>query len=120
MEHSSMKGNKFAAAILTVLTAAAVFTAQAGQQTGKVARIHVRASDGLIYMVLTGPRTGSPACAARDYWVIKNENSEAGKRQYAYLLTAQASNRAITVFGANTCARWYDGEDIEAIENAVP
>lgn len=86
----------------------------AGTQTGTVQALYVRASDGLVYFVLSGSvKSSSPACATIGYWMVKDENSAAGKRQYALLLAAQLSGRTVTVVGLNTCTRWSDGEDVD-------
>jgi len=89
----------------------------AGSQGGMVGAIFVRASDGLIYFdVVNGDaKTGSPSCATFSYWIIKDENSNAGKQQYAMLLAAQAQGKTITVIGLNSCTRWSDGEDVDSI-----
>ena len=81
------------------------------QNGGTVTNIFVRAGDGLIYFTLSGvAKVGSPTCATQSYWIIRNENSNAGKQQYAMVLSAQASGKKLNVAGANTCARWGDGE----------
>lgn len=88
----------------------------AGNQIGKVDYIVVRASDGLVLFNLSGsPKSYSPTCATNSYWMIKDENSEVGKKQYAMLLAAQASGRNIDVAGMNTCTRWSDGEDVNSL-----
>lgn len=85
----------------------------AGSQVGTVGSVIVRASDGLTYFTLIGaPKSDSPACAKIGYWMIKDENSEVGKKQYAMVLAAQASGRELTVVGMNSCTRWLDGEDV--------
>jgi hypothetical protein len=89
--------------------------ANAGTQTGKVTKLGVRDSDGLVYFILAGSPAGVPACATHGYWMIKNENSESGKRQLALLIAAQASGKSVVVMGANTCARWPDGEDVDML-----
>lgn len=79
---------------------------QAGTQTGTVDVLYVRASDGLVYFVLKGAaKSGSPTCSMNQYWVIKDENSASGKRQYAQLLAAQLAGKTIEVTGMNTCVR---------------
>ncbi|MEN3157329.1 hypothetical protein ABC502_02980 [Alkalimonas sp. NCh-2] len=91
--------------------------ALAGEQTGTVNHLLVRASDGLVYFYLEGSaKTNSPACARNDYWMIRDENSEVGKKQYAMLLAAQASGKRVKVVGLNTCQRWGDGEDVNFIQ----
>jgi hypothetical protein len=87
----------------------------AGTQTGTVKQLHKRASDGLIYFFLSGPATGSPTCASKPYWVIRDENSNTGKQQLALLLTAKATGGVVTIVGAGTCNRWGDGEDVDDI-----
>jgi hypothetical protein len=90
-------------------------TVVAGEQQGRITAIVVRDSDGLIYFNLTGTPSGKPVCATYGYWIIRNENSETGKRQYALLLAAAASGKEMRVVGANTCTRWHDGEDVNFI-----
>jgi hypothetical protein len=88
----------------------------AGQQTGLITQMHIRSSDGLVYFHLDGAPSGKPACAIYHYWIIKDENSNAGKQQIAALLMAKASGKAITVTGRNACTRWGDGEDVDDIQ----
>lgn len=98
------------------LVAGMAGSASAGTQTGHVVKLHVRASDGLVYVELDGTASDKPACASsHSYWMIKNETSITGKQQLAQLLAAQVSGKQITIFGANTCTRWIDGEDIDEI-----
>lgn len=97
------------------LSFSASHSALAGSQTGRIVHLHVRASDGLVYVVLDGALSGRPACATIAYWMIKNETSSTGKQQLAQLLAAKASGQEITIVGTNTCSRWHDGEDIDEI-----
>ncbi|BFM10137.1 hypothetical protein R50072_02900 [Simiduia litorea] len=93
----------------------------AGQQTGFVSALHVRASDGLTYFFLNGSAMAdAPACATHGYWMIKDETSKAGERQYALLLAAAAAKKEISVVGMNSCSRWSDGEDVNAITWSNP
>lgn len=87
----------------------------AGAQQGHITQLIVRASDGLIYFYLDGTASGRPACAVNPYWMLRDENSTAGKHQLALLIAAQATNKVISVTGMNSCARWADGEDVESI-----
>ena len=87
----------------------------AGEVTGTVSTLMVRQSDGLTYFYMSGAPTGKPACASNSYWMIKDENSEAGKKIYSLLLAAKISQTPIKVVGANTCTRWVDGEDVETV-----
>ena len=87
----------------------------AGQVTGTVEAVEARASDGLVLVYINATATGKPSCATAPYWIVLNENSEAGKKQYAMLLTAKASGETVTIYGLNTCTRWSDGEDIDWI-----
>jgi hypothetical protein len=92
------------------------FAAAAGNVTGTVASVLVRASDGLTYVLMNGSASGQPACATNPYWIIMNETSDAGHKQYAMLLDAQASGAQVTIFGNGTCTRWPDGEDVNMIQ----
>jgi len=97
--------------MLTLFAGSAI---QAGEVTGKITSVLVRQSDGLTYFHVDATPTGRPACAAATtYWMIKDENSEAGKKLYSMILAARASGAEIRVVGANTCTRWGDGEDIQ-------
>jgi hypothetical protein len=89
----------------------------AGIVTGQVDYVNVRASDGLVYAGLKNATVISPApaCATIAYWMIKDENSNAGKQQLATLLAAQMTGKTVTIWGGNTCTRWRDGEDIDAV-----
>lgn len=87
----------------------------AGSQIGKITHLTVRQSDGLIYFNVSNTAHNKPSCATHPYWMIRNEKSQVGKVQYAMLLTAQAAKRTIAVTGNNTCSRWGDGEDVNAI-----
>lgn len=89
----------------------------ASDYIGKVESILVRDHDGLVYIYVSGSRTSNvPSCANnRAYMMIKNENSATGKRQLAMLMMAQATDKAVIIIGANTCTRWYDGEDIDQV-----
>jgi hypothetical protein len=88
----------------------------ASSYKGKVAAINVREEDGLVWVYITGERTGDrPSCATNWYMVIKNENSPSGKRQFAMLLMAKATKSVVLIEGAKTCNRWGDAEDISFI-----
>src|SRR3954468_1738261 len=91
--------------------------AAAGTQTGTVSYVNVRASDGLVFFrIVGGTKTGGPACATGDYWIIRDENSNAGKQQYTMLLAAQASGKVVNISGLNSCNRWVNGEDVDFIQ----
>lgn len=93
----------------------------AGFQSGTVNYIIVRASDGLVYFTLKGgSMSGRPPCASIGYWMIKDENSNAGRLQYSMLLSAHASGKTVRVTGMNTCTRWGDGEDVNSIRIVNP
>lgn len=86
-----------------------------GVITGTVQQVLVRASDGPVYAVINGSASGKPACATHSYWMIMDEKSDAGHKQYALLLEAQATGAQVTIYGNGTCNRWADGEDINGI-----
>lgn len=89
--------------------------AYASTARGKVSKVFVRDSDGLVYVVIEGTRTEKPACATGSYLMIKNEKSLVGKQQLTLLLMAQATNKVVSIVGYDTCSRWGNGEDINYI-----
>lgn len=107
---------KFLVKMIPVLCMA-TFGVHAGTQTGKVETLYARASDNLHLVTLSGgtAKTGSPSCATRGYWLIRDENSVAGKSQFSQLLAAKLAGATVTITGLNTCSRWGDGEDINTI-----
>lgn len=104
---------KFLGAITFSLLSCA---AAAGTITGTVASVLARASDGLTYVYINGSASGQPACATNTYWMIVNETSDVGHKQYSMLLVAQATGAQVTLYGSGTCTRWPDGEDINEIQ----
>ena len=92
------------------------YVVAAGTITGTVSSVLVRASDGLTYVYINGAASGQPACATNPYWIIMNETSDAGHKQYAMLLLAEATAAQVTISGNGTCTRWGDGEDINEIQ----
>lgn len=102
--------------LLMLILSLLVTSVSASEQTGKIAYLTTRDSDGLIYFVVNGARSVKPACATQNYWVIKSENTESGKRQFAALLAARLSGASVKIWGASTCVRWGDGEDVMAVE----
>ena len=107
---------RIALCLLIACACALPLVAYAGTVTGTVDILIVRQSDGLTYVYMNGTPSGKPACATKAYWIIQDENSEAGKKLYALLLAAKASNSEIKIGGAGTCTRWPDGEDIAWIQ----
>ncbi len=90
--------------------------ASAGSETGTVSYVLVRASDGLIYFEVNGSKNSSPSCATKNYWIIKDENSETGKMQYSMLLAAAASGKTVKISGTGDCGRWGDGESVNELK----
>ena len=113
-----MSCNKMWARIVVASTlAGASLASSAGTQGGIITYMDVRDRDGLIYFELDGTRGGKPACAAGNYWMIRDEKSATGARQFAVLLAAQMSGKAVLVTGSNTCTRWSDGEDVDTLRS---
>lgn len=99
--------------LLLILVSSLVF---AGEQSGVVSSVVVRQSDGLVYFTLEGNiTTGKPSCVKKEYWMIRDENSTAGKFQYSMVLSALSSGKRVSVSGLNTCVRWADDEDVNYI-----
>ena len=95
-----------------------LFTSSAfgGSALGTITYLYQRASDNLIYVQVTGAVSDRPACAAATtYFMVRDENSNTGKGQFATLLAAKIAGKAISIQGMNTCTRWGDGEDINFI-----
>lgn len=74
--------------LIALLLGGFALGATAGSVTGKVDYVVTRASDGLTYFNIIGATSGAPDCAKVGYWMIKDENSEVGKRQYSMILAA--------------------------------
>ncbi|PHR54836.1 MAG: hypothetical protein COA47_14825 [Robiginitomaculum sp.] len=89
-------------------------TSMAGEVTGPISQIITRI-DGLHYFYITGTASSKPGCATSLYWMIKDENSVAGKSQFSQILTAYATGRTVKIVGNNSCTRWPDGEDVSAV-----
>ncbi len=104
-----------AASLVGMAFLAAVPAAEGGTQTGTITTLYVRDGDGLIYVYMTGTASGRPVCATGSYWMVRAENSEAGKRHFAALLAAKLAGQTVQIVGKNTCLRWVDGEDIEEV-----
>ncbi|MGO4521586.1 hypothetical protein AB4076_13325 [Dyella sp. 2RAF44] len=103
-------------ALFVVTSLVCASTALAGGQSGNVTNVSVRQSDGVIYFTLDGTPTGRAACAAsNNLWIIANENSESGKKQFAQLLAAKMNGTPITVLGTGACTRWPDSEDADTV-----
>lgn len=80
----------------------------AGTSSGKVSMLIINSSNYLFFEV--GTKSGSPSCGNNNQWAV-NLNTAIGKSFYAMLLTAQALNKTVYVFGTGTCTNWGDRED---------
>lgn len=87
----------------------------AGDQTGKVSNISIRASDGLHFFEVQGASYNKPSCAGYSYWMIKDEKSAVGKSQIAQIMLAYSTGKSVAIRGSGTCTRWPDGEDVDLI-----
>jgi hypothetical protein len=101
--------------LAAVLTTTVPTAAIAGTVTGRISMLTTRASDGLQIVTIQGTLSGRPSCARYDYFMIRDEKSDAGKAQYAMLMAAYLSGKNVRIDGSGTCTRWGDGEDIEAV-----
>ncbi|NIA55772.1 hypothetical protein HAV22_19235 [Massilia sp. TW-1] len=100
---------------LSLIYFCASIAAFAGSQSGQVKNVIIRASDGLVYVEVTGTAENKPGCATHSYWMIKDEKSLTGRQQLASLLLAQANGQTVSIIGNGSCTRWSDGEDIDYI-----
>ena len=101
--------------LCAVVAAMSATPVMAGTATGKISSLRTRATDGLQIVTIQGPFSGRPSCATYDYFMIRDEKSEAGKAQFAMLMAAFLSGRTVTIDGAGSCQRWFDGEDISTV-----
>lgn len=103
--------------VLYILLLCAVTKSFAGEQSGYVDTLYARASDGLHLVALKNgtEKANPPICATKDYWLIKDEHSVAGKAQFSQLLAAKMSGKRVRIRGLDSCSRWGDGEDINTI-----
>ncbi len=69
----------------------------------------INASNFLFFTA--GIKTGSPTCGNNNQWAINLATAQ-GKTIYALLLSAQAQDKTVSVFGNNTCNNWGDREDV--------
>ncbi|WP_143708198.1 hypothetical protein [Ralstonia pickettii] len=100
--------------IIGAMAAIASASAFCGASTGKVNYIAVRSD--ITYFSLSATNQSRPVCASQtDYYMIKDRGTSVGKQQVALLLTAKATDRAVSVFGANQCTVWSDGEDADSV-----
>jgi hypothetical protein len=83
--------------------------AHAGSSSGKVTTLIINASNYLFFTA--GAKTGSPVCGNNNQWAINLATTQ-GKNIYALLLSAQALDKTVTVYGNNTCNNWGDREDV--------
>jgi hypothetical protein len=77
------------------------------------------AGDGKVTLLMPGngvvifkieSHINKPACSTQgDDWALSLA-TDAGRAQYALLLSAQAQGRSVWVTGANNCAAWGDRE----------
>lgn len=90
--------------------------ASASTTQGLVKFLYSRQSDSLNYVEINAAVSGRPACAAgTTYYIIRAESSDVGKSQFAMLMSAYLSRVPVRIYGAGTCVRWVDGEDIDAV-----
>lgn len=98
--------NKISIAVCTAFIACNV---QAGTSSGKVTTMIINASNFLFFTA--GTKTGSPSCGNNNQWAINLATAQ-GKTIYALLLSAQAQDKTVSVFGNNACNNWGDREDV--------
>ena len=108
--------------IIFILLALNLSTVFAYVHQGNIESIKIR-EDGVIKIELDTV-WDNVSCRTRDWWIIKDENSAAGKAQLSLALTAQVSGKTVKVDGfpgAGNCLRMVNdpankrGEDIKNI-----
>ena len=98
--------NKLATIVCATLFAC---SAHAGSSTGKVTTLIINAGNYLFFTA--GTKSGSPGCGNNNQWAINLATAQ-GKTIYALLLSAQAMDKTVSVYGNNTCNVWGDREDV--------
>lgn len=94
-----------ASTMVTGATLLPIF-ASASSVTGTVIYVSVRKSDGLISVGINpGHSTTRPSCANGDPYVIADETSSTGQKQYSMLLAALLSGTQVTITGTDLCGR---------------
>lgn len=104
---------KYALALASSLM---TLTISAGTQTGTVGDVRVRATDGLHYFYISGQPSNRASCASgTTYWMIRDEESQAGKTQMSMIIAAKMAGNTVSIIGTGSCTRWGDGEDVRDV-----
>jgi len=94
---------KYVLAVLVLISSGLAF---AGQQAGQITSIRVSSktlgSSNPTHFSMTGTASGQPSCATLAYWTFDGD-TPTGKNFLATILTAQATGRAIAVYGTGEC-----------------
>lgn len=93
----------------------APISAHCGTMTGTIATItYTILTPNFVFIYLSNPSTGAPACATRTTRMTLDLTTQSGKAMYAHLLALKLTNptATITLLGSNNCSAWGDTENI--------
>lgn len=100
-------------AIVFLLLIPTAAVAASDSTPGTVSNILVLS--GKVFFFTTGTRTSTPTCHTQSSRWVFNAATPEGQAMLSVLLTAYASNKAISVHGTGACADWGDTESVEFI-----
>lgn len=103
-------------AIVAALLLAAGAASATNNVQGTVLTVGLSSFSGVVTVKLTN-MVGAPAgCASQGKFAITNETVEAGKKMFAQLLAARATQSTILIYGAGVCTRTSVAEDIDSVD----
>lgn len=112
---TSTLGSKLGKLALLLAIGLAPISAHCGTLTGTIASItYYIPTPNYVFVYLSNPSTGAPACATQTTRMMVNLATQAGKAMYAHLLALRLTNPAgnVTLVGTNSCTSWPDTEDV--------
>ena len=98
---------------LAVLTSSLLMLSSqsfAGSSSGAVSNVTANVASRIFFEA--GTLAANPACATAGSWALDATTPE-GKAMYALILTAQATDRTVTVTGNNLCTIQPDRETVQ-------
>jgi hypothetical protein len=101
--------------LLILLVSGLTSLSFAGTGSGTVGRIYVHSPDsnlsnsveGIVLFSVTN-HLNPPACSTNE-WAFSLDNVR-GRMMYAFLLSAKAQGKSVTISGAGVCDHWADRE----------
>lgn len=72
---------------------------------------------GSVAFALSGARSAKPACATWDRFIV-DVRTPVGQAMFAYVLSAQSTQRAIVVYGTGDCSLVGQHETVRSVRDA--